>query len=43
MPQHRDELVTRPFELKNGFMDVPAAPGLGIDVNEEAVKKFAKS
>jgi len=38
----RDELVARPFELKNGVMDVPAGPGLGIEVNEEAVKKFAR-
>jgi D-galactarolactone cycloisomerase len=38
----RDEIVARRFELKNGFMEVPTGPGLGIEVNEEAVKKFAK-
>ncbi|MGE5191135.1 MAG: mandelate racemase/muconate lactonizing enzyme family protein [Deltaproteobacteria bacterium] len=38
----RDEIVARPFEIKNGFIDVPTGPGLGIEVNEEAVKKFAK-
>jgi D-galactarolactone cycloisomerase len=38
----RDEIVGRPFALKNGFMDVPTGPGLGIEVNEEAVRKFAK-
>ncbi len=38
----RDEIVSRRFDLKNGFMDVPTGPGLGIEVNEEAVRKFAK-
>ena len=38
----RDEIVARRFDLKNGFMEVPTGPGLGIEVNEEAVKKFAK-
>jgi D-galactarolactone cycloisomerase len=36
----RDELLGKPFELKNGRMEVPTGPGLGIEVNEEAVKKY---
>ena len=36
----RDEIVTKPFELKNGHVEVPTGPGLGIEVNEEAVKKY---
>ncbi len=38
----RDEIVSRPFEVKEGLMDVPTGPGLGIEVNEEAVKKYTK-
>jgi D-galactarolactone cycloisomerase len=36
----RDEIITKPFELKQGFMDVPTGPGLGIEVDEAAVKKY---
>ena len=37
----RDELVTKPFKLdKDGFIAVPTSPGLGIEVNEEVVKKY---
>ena len=37
----RDELVTKPFKLdKDGFIAVPTTPGLGIEVNEEVVKKY---
>jgi D-galactarolactone cycloisomerase len=38
----RDELVARPFDVKNGRMEIPTGPGLGIEINEEAVKKYAK-
>lgn len=37
----RDEIVTKKFELKNGYFDVPTGPGLGIEINEEVVKKYA--
>lgn len=40
----RDEIVAKKFELKNGYFDVPTGPGLGIEINEELVKKYvAKS
>lgn len=38
----RDEIVTKKFELKDGYFDVPTAPGLGIEINEEVIKKYAK-
>ena len=38
----RDEIVANKFELKNGFFDVPTGPGLGIEINEEVVKKYLK-
>ncbi len=38
----RDEIVAKKFELKNGYFDVPTGPGLGIEINEEVVKKYAK-
>jgi D-galactarolactone cycloisomerase len=36
----RDELLGKPFELKNGRIEVPTGPGLGIEINEDAVKKY---
>lgn len=40
----RDEIVAKKFELKNGYFDVPTGPGLGIEINEEVIKKYlAKS
>ncbi len=35
------ESLTRPFELENGRVRVPLQPGLGIEVDEDAVKRFA--
>jgi D-galactarolactone cycloisomerase len=37
----RDEMVTKPFELKQGMFEIPTGPGLGIEINEEVVKKYA--
>lgn len=36
----RDEIVARPFALKNGQIEIPTGPGLGIEVNEDVVKKY---
>jgi D-galactarolactone cycloisomerase len=38
----RDAIVTKPFELKNGQMEIPTGPGLGIEINEDAVRKYVK-
>ena len=37
----RDGLAKGSFPLKEGMIDVPTKPGLGIDVDEAVVKKFA--
>ncbi|QDT89995.1 mandelate racemase/muconate lactonizing enzyme family protein [Gimesia algae] len=37
----RTEIVKEPFQLKEGFVNVPTRPGLGIEVNEEIVKRYA--
>lgn len=38
----RDEIVTGKFALKNGYFDVPTGPGLGIEINEDAVRKYVR-
>jgi L-alanine-DL-glutamate epimerase-like enolase superfamily enzyme len=37
----RDELLTHPFEVDNGFLKLPERPGLGSDLVEEALVKYA--
>jgi D-galactarolactone cycloisomerase len=38
----RDEIVVKKFDQKNGYFAVPTAPGLGIEINEDAVRKYAR-
>jgi len=37
----RDGLATKPFEFKEGFVEVSTKPGLGIEVNEEVVNQYS--
>ena len=39
----REELTSPPIEMSNGFIKVPTTPGLGIQVNEEALVKYCIS
>ncbi len=36
----RDEIVTKPFQLDQGHINIPTGPGLGIEINEEILKKY---
>ena len=36
----RDVIVAKPFEIKQGYVDVPTGPGLGIEIDEDVVKKY---
>ena len=38
----RDGILTRPFAHEQGSLDVPAGPGLGIDVDERALRKHGR-
>lgn len=35
-----DKISPNQLKPKNGYIDLPTAPGLGIDVDEEALKKY---
>ena len=37
----RQELCSDPFDQKDGFVEVPAGPGLGIEIDEDALKKLS--
>jgi L-alanine-DL-glutamate epimerase-like enolase superfamily enzyme len=36
----RKELLVNPFKQKDGFVDVPQLPGLGIELNPEVIRKY---
>jgi len=35
-----DDVLTEPLRPVNGFLEVPQKPGLGIELNEEAIRRF---
>lgn len=37
----REELIVTPMEFQNGYIKVPEEPGLGIELNEEILKKYS--
>jgi L-alanine-DL-glutamate epimerase-like enolase superfamily enzyme len=38
-PLSRD-LARNPIQLRDGFLDIPDGPGLGVDVDEEVVARY---
>ena len=38
----RDEIVRQPVKVEQGYVRIPTGPGLGIEVLEDVVKKYAR-
>ena len=36
----RKEILARPFEQRDGYVEVPQSPGLGIELNPDVVRKY---
>jgi L-rhamnonate dehydratase len=36
----RKEILAHPFEQKDGYVEVPQLPGLGIELNPEVIRKY---
>lgn len=36
----RKEMLKQDFTLKDGYVDVPKGPGLGIEIDDEAIEKY---
>jgi D-galactarolactone cycloisomerase len=36
----REEIVARPFALVNGQIEIPQAPGLGVEIREEVLRRY---
>ena len=39
----REELLLDPFQVENGFLIAPDKPGLGVELNQQALQRFAFS
>ena len=38
-----EELLTDPLQLNDGYVEVPNQPGLGVELTEQTLKKYAVS
>jgi glucarate dehydratase len=38
-----DDIIKTPFRYKGGFMEVPEGPGLGVELDQEKMKKYKSS
>ena len=36
-----DDLITQPLEIRGGYASVPQEPGLGVQLDEEALRRYA--
>ena len=36
----RTEIITKPYKLVDGHTAVPTGPGLGVEINEDVIKKY---
>ena len=39
---YADDLLREPLEIRRGYVRVPEAPGLGIEINEQALENFRR-
>jgi L-alanine-DL-glutamate epimerase-like enolase superfamily enzyme len=37
--EHETSFLTNPIRARDGFVEVPSGPGLGIEINEEAIRR----
>ncbi len=37
--EHETPFLTRPIQARDGHVDVPTGPGLGVEINEEAIRR----
>jgi L-alanine-DL-glutamate epimerase-like enolase superfamily enzyme len=37
--RHETSLLARPIAARDGMVEVPTGPGLGVEINEDAIQK----
>jgi hypothetical protein len=40
---YEDDLIREPHQMQRGFMKVPQGPGLGVELDEDAVERYAET
>ena len=40
LPEQAGEIVTKPFVFRDGCLDVPDGPGLGVEIDPEQLERF---
>jgi len=38
--QHETPFLRQPIQARGGYVEVPLGPGLGVEINEEAIRRF---
>ena len=38
--EHETPFLARPIQARDGHVEVPSGPGLGVEINEEAIRRF---
>ena len=42
-PDPKDDVVVEPMEVKDGYIDVPDTPGIGVELDEEKARSYVYS
>jgi L-alanine-DL-glutamate epimerase-like enolase superfamily enzyme len=37
-----EDVVTQPLAVQNGRLPIPGGPGLGVELDEDAIRRFAR-
>ncbi|HZO91448.1 MAG TPA: enolase C-terminal domain-like protein [Chthonomonadaceae bacterium] len=40
LPEQADDVITQPFQFRNGCLPVPEGPGLGVELDREQVERY---
>ena len=38
--EHETSFLAQPIQARDGYVEVPEGPGLGVEINEEAIRRF---
>ncbi|GAA4469450.1 enolase C-terminal domain-like protein [Phytohabitans houttuyneae] len=42
LPEQADDIITTPFTFRDGCLDVPAGPGLGVEIDQDKLRFYAE-
>jgi glucarate dehydratase len=42
LPEQADDIITTPFTFRDGCLDVPTGPGLGVEIDRDKLERYAE-